>query len=101
MKSAIDKVNKDSGETGIIVAKLKSKRWDTTKSIEFVLEQEKIVKKQIADIIAKWTVMKLDEHDKMSKEELVMKTTMAASVAKELLEAFKKFGKEVLGEFRS
>ena len=42
LKSAIDKVNKDSGETGIIVAKLKSKRWDTTKSIEFVLEQAKM-----------------------------------------------------------
>ena len=101
MKSAIDKVNKDSGETGIIVAKLKSKRWDTTKSIEFVLEQEKIVKKQISDIIAKWTVMKLDEHDKMSKEELTIKMTAAATAAKELLETSKKFIKEVLGEFRS
>ena len=94
-------MNKDSGETGIIVAKLKSKRWDTTKSIEFVLEQEKIVKKQISDIIAKWTVMKLDEHDKMSKEELSIKMTMAATVAKELLETSKKFIKEVLGEFRA
>ena len=101
MKSAIDKVNKDSGETGIIVAKLKSKRWDTSKSVEFVLDQEKIVKHQISDIMDKWTAMKLDAHDTMSKEELTIKTTMAASVAKELLEAFKKFGKEVLGEFRS
>ena len=101
MKSAIDKVNKDSGETGIIVAKLKSKRWDTTKSIEFVLEQEKIVKKQISDIMDKWTAMKLDAHDTMSKEELTIKTTMAATVAKELLDSSKKFIKEVLGEFRS
>ena len=94
-------MNKDSGETGIIVAKLKSKKWDTSKSIEFVLEQEKIVKKQMSDIMDKWTAMKLDAHDTMSKEEMTIKTTMAATVTKELLEAFKKFGKEVLGEFRS
>ena len=101
MKSAIDKVNKDSAETGIIVAKLKSKKWDTSKSIEFVMEQEKIVKKQMSDIMDKWTAMKLDAHDTMSKEEMTIKTTMAATVAKELLEASKKFIKEVLGEFRS
>ena len=101
MKSAIDKVNKDSAETGIIVAKLKSKRWDTTKSVEFVLEEEKRVKKEIADIIGKWTIMKLDEHDKMSKEDLAIKVTAAATAAKELLETSKKFIKEVLGEFRA
>jgi hypothetical protein len=101
LKSAIDKVNKDSGETGIIVAKLKSKRWDTTKSVEFVLEEEKRVKKEIADIIGKWTIMKLDEHDKMSKEDLAIKVTAAATAAKELLETSKKFIKEVLGEFRA
>ena len=94
-------MNKDSGETGIIVAKLKSKKWDTSKSIEFVMEQDKIVKKQMSDIMDKWTAMKLDAHDTMSKEEMTIKTTMAATVTKELLEASKKFIKEVLGEFRS
>ena len=59
------------------------------------------MKKQISDIMDKWTVMKLDEHDKMSKEELGINVKMAATVAKELLETSKKFIKEVLGEFRS
>ena len=101
MKSAVDRVNKDLGETGIIVAKLKSKRWDTTKSVEFVLDQEKLLKQHKEDITDKWTAMKLDAHDTMSKEELTIKTTMAATVAKELLDSSKKFIKEVLGEFRS
>ena len=101
MKGGVDKVTKDLSEVVLITANLKNKKFDTTAMIQWVNEQKKIVDNQRDEIYQKWVTLKQEDHAILGEAELKGKTKEALAAVKLILDIFKIFAKDVLGEFRN
>ena len=84
----------------LITANLKNKKFDTTAMIQWVNDQKKIVDNQRDEIYQKWVLLKQDDHTNFGEAQLKGKSKEAADATKLILEIFKVFAKDVLGEFR-
>ena len=101
MKGAVDKVTKDLGCVGLIEANLKAKKWDTTSTIKFLNEEAQAVHNKRNDVYEKWVPLKQDDHALLSDDDMKDKSKEATDVTKFILETFKIFARDVLGEFKS
>ena len=101
MKGGVDKVTKDLSEVVLITANLKNKKFDTTAMIQWVNEQKQIVDNQRDEIYQKWVTLKQEDHAILGEAELKGKTKEALAAVKLILDIFKIFAKDVLGEFRN
>ena len=101
LKGGVDKVTKDLSEVVLITANLKNKKFDTTAMIQWVNEQKKIVDNQRDEIYQKWVTLKQEDHAILGEAELKGKTKEALAAVKLILDIFKIFAKDVLGEFRN
>ena len=101
MKGGVDKVTKDLSEVVLITANLKNKKFDTTAMVQWVNEQKKIVDNQRDEIYQKWVTLKQDDHANFGEAELKGKSKEATDATKLILDIFKIFAKDVLGEFRN
>ena len=84
----------------LITANLKNKKFDTTAMIQWVNDQKKIVDNQLDEIYQKWVLFKQDDHANFGVAQLKGKSKDAGDATKLILEIFKVFAKDVLGEFR-
>ena len=101
MKGAVDKVTKDLSEVVLITANLKNKKFDTTAMVQWVNDQKKEVDNQRDEIYHKWVTLKQDDHANFREDELKDKSKEATDSTKLILEIFKIFARDVLGEFKS
>ena len=101
MKGAVDKVTKDLSEVVLITANLKNKKFDTTAMVQWVNDQKKEVDNQRDEIYHKWVTLKQDDHAHFGEDELKGKSKEATDATKLILDIFKIFARDVLGEFKS
>ena len=99
MKGAVDKVSKDLGQVGLIEATLKAKKWDTTTTVMFLNDESLRVHKTKNEVYEKWVTLKQDDHALLSEDDMKDKTKEASGYAKNILDTFKAFGKDVLMSF--
>ena len=101
MKGGVDKVTKDLSEVVLITANLKNKKFDTTAMVQWVNDQKKEVDTQRDEIYQKWVTLKQDDHAHFGEDELKGKSKEATDATKLILDIFKIFARDVLGEFKS
>ena len=100
MKSTYDRIQRDLSQVAVIEGKLKAKSWDTQGPLNYLKEQTAEVTNKSADLFTKWTVAKqFDLASEKSEEVLVAQKNENDTNAKETLDAYKKYAKEVLSEF--